>query len=157
MRARIAVGAATIACILVLAGCTVWGEHKPTVWTDVTGGESLERIFWHQLVGKNWADIESHLAPNFVLVTPDGNFDRSAAIEHWKQLEIRDYSLGEVRTELSGNTYTISYILNLRGTINGKPLPKAPLRAMTVWQRQVREQWIEIAHSAMPASSTESR
>lgn len=154
MRARIASFAVCGMSIFLLIGCTVWGEHKPTAWTDVTGGESLERVFWKELSSKHWNELESHLAPNFVLVTPDGSFDRAGAIEHWKQLEIHDYSLGELRTELSGNTYTVTYILNIRGKINGEPIPNVPIRAMTVWQRQVREQWNEIAHSAMPVSSS---
>jgi Domain of unknown function (DUF4440) len=156
---RRAVTAAMIFIMIAsLAGCTVWGEHKPTVWTDVTGGESLEKVFWRQVQAKNWIDLESHLAPNFVLTIPTGTFDRAAAIEHWKQLQLNDYSLGELQSQLNGNTYTVTYILNIRGVINGKSVPTAPLRAMSVWQRQVREQWVMLAHSATPmTTSNESR
>ena len=135
-------------------GCTVWGEHKPTAWTDVTGGESLERVFWHQVQAKQWTDLESRLAPTFVLSIPAGTFDRAAAIERWKQLQLHDYSLGELQSQLNGNTYTVTYILNVRGIMNGKPVPPTPFRAMSVWQRQVREQWVMLAHSAMPLSSS---
>ena len=65
----------------------------------MTGGESLERVFWHELQAKHWPDLEQRLAPTYVLITPDGTFDRDRAIEHWKQLEIKEYSLGEVKTE----------------------------------------------------------
>jgi hypothetical protein len=148
---------AFITCGLLL-GCTVWGEHKPSAWTDVTGGESLERIFWHEVQAQHWTELESHLAPNFVLTIPTGTFDRAAAIEHLKQLQLRDYSLGELQSQLNGNTYTVTYTLNVRGTADGKPVPGAPLRAMSVWQRQVREQWVMLAHSATPmTASNESR
>jgi Domain of unknown function (DUF4440) len=150
---------ATLAFILVasFAGCTVWGEHKPTVWTDITGGESLERVFWHEVQAKHWNDLESHLAPNFVLTIPTGTFERAAALEHLKQLQLHDYSIGELQSQLNGNTYTVTYVLNIRGTADGTPVP-APLRAMSVWQRQVREQWVMLAHSAMPmAKGNESR
>jgi hypothetical protein len=141
-----------------LTGCTVWGEHKPTVWTDVTGGESLERVFWHEIQAQHWSDLELHLAPNFVLTIPPGTFDRAAALEHFKELQLRDYSIGELQSQLNGNTYTVTYILNIRGAINGKSVPTAPLRAMSVWQRQVREQWVMLAHSATPmTTSNESR
>jgi hypothetical protein len=147
---RRAVTAAMIFIMIAsLAGCTVWGEHKPTVWTDVTGGESLEKVFWRQVQAKNWIDLES---------IPTGTFDRAAAIEHWKQLQLNDYSLGELQSQLNGNTYAVTYILNIRGVINGKSVPTAPLRAMSVWQRQVREQWVMLAHSATPmTTSNESR
>ena len=153
MKLRVAKCLPVFLWLLALTGCTVWGEHKPTAWTDITGGESLERVFWHEVQAKHWAELESRLAPNFVLVTPDGTFDRTAAIEHLKGLDVRDYSIGELQSQLNGNTYTVSYILNLRGTLDGKTVP-APLRAMSVWQKQVREQWVAIAHSAMPLRST---
>ena len=152
MQARIAIGAFTLVFLAALLGCTVWGEHKPSAWTDVTGGESMERVFWHEVQAKHWADLESRLAPNFVLTIPSGTFDRAGAIEHWKQLQVRDYSLGELQSQLNGNTYTVTYILHVRGVMNGKPGPASPLRAMSVWQRQVREQWLMIAHAATPVS-----
>jgi hypothetical protein len=155
---RMAAAALSFFILASLAGCTVWGEHKPTAWTDITGGESLERVFWHEVQAKHWTILESHLAPNFVLTIPTGTFDRAAALEHLKQLQIQDYSLGELQSQLNGNTYTVTYILNIRGIADGKPVPATPLRAMSVWQRQVREQWIMLAHSATPvATSNESR
>ena len=154
MLKRIAACGSILGLLLALSGCTLWGEHKPTAWTDVTGGESLERVFWHEVQAKHWSDLETRLAPNFVLITPAGTYDRAAALEHWKQLDLTDYSLGELESQLNGNTYTVTYVLNLRATVNGKAVPSRPLRAMTVWQRQVREQWLMIAHSATPASDT---
>jgi hypothetical protein len=151
---RVVTAALMLVLLASLAGCTVWGEHKPTVWKDVTGGESLERVFWHEVQAKHWTDLESRLAPNFVLTTPSGTFDRGAALEHWKDLQVQDYSLGELQSQLNGNTYTVTYILNIHASRDGRSLPTAPLRAMSVWQRQVREQWVMLAHSAMPLSAT---
>jgi hypothetical protein len=138
-----------LSLVLPLAGCTMWREHKPHVWKDVTGGESLERVFWHQLKAKNWPELESHLASTYVLVTPEGTLDRAAAIERWKQLEIQDYSLGDFIVELNGNTYVVSYTLTVRGKLAGQALPATPIHAMTVWQQYARD-WLAIAHSAAP-------
>jgi len=138
-----------------LLGCTVWGEHKPTVWTDITGGESLEKVFWHEVQAKHWSDLETRLAPNFVLSIPTGTFDRAAAIEHFKQLDLHDYSLGELQSQLNGNTYTVTYLLSVRGEIHAKSIPPATFRSMSVWQRQVREQWVMLAHSATPLSKSD--
>lgn len=135
--------------VTVLAGCTMWGEHKPRGWKDVTGGESLERVFWQELKAKNWPELESHLASTYVLVTSEGTLDRAAAIERWKQLEIQDYSLGDFRIELNGNTYVVSYTLTIRGKLAGDSLPATPIHAMTVWQQYARD-WLAIAHSASP-------
>ena len=147
---RAVTSALAFAFLASLIGCTVWGEHKPTAWTDITGGESLENVFWREVQAKHWTDLESHLAPNFVLTIPTGTFDRAAALDHFRQLQLHDYSIGELQSQLNGNTYTVTYILNIRGVINGRSVPAAPLRAMSVWQRQVREQWVMLAHSATP-------
>lgn len=154
MPMRIATSALILLALAGLLGCTVWGEHKPTAWTDVTGGESLERIFWHEVEAGHWAELESRMAPNFVLITSQGAFDRAAAIEHWKQLQLQDFSLGELQSQLNGDTYTVVYILNIREMVHGKPVPIAPYRALTVWQRQAKEEWVMIAHSATPLSSS---
>ena len=136
----------------VLTACTVWPEHKPQAWTDVTGGESLERAFWHDLKAKNWRDLGPHLASTYVLVTSDGTFDKDGALARWQQLDIQDYSLGDFTVQLNGNAYVISYTVSMNGTIAGKPLPTTPFRAMTVWQQYARD-WLELAHSATPVTN----
>lgn len=118
----------------------------------MTGGESLERAFWNDLKAKNWKDLEPHFAANYVLVTPEGTFDHSQALERWKQLDLQEYSLGDFNIQLNGNAYIVSYTVTLRGTFAGKPLPANPIRAMTVWQQYARL-WLTLAHSAMPSSS----
>ena len=144
--------AALFIAMLTLASCTMWPERKPQAWTDVTGGESLERAFWHDLKAKNWRDIEPHLAATYVLVTPDGTFDRTAALERWRQLDIQDYSLGEFTVQLNGNAYVVSYTVTMKGTLAGKTLPSTPIRAMTVWQQYARD-WLALAHSATPTAT----
>jgi len=64
-----------------LPGCTVWRETKPNAWTDVTGGESLERVFWREVKSKDWAGVEQHLAGNYVFASPSGVYDAAEAIE----------------------------------------------------------------------------
>ncbi len=139
--------------IAMLTSCSVWPERKPQKWSDVTGGESLERAFWNDLKAKNWKDLEMHIAATYLLVTPGGTLERAQALERWKQLEIQDYSLGDFNIQLNGNAYIVSYVVTLRGTLAGKPLPSAPIRAMTVWQQYARL-WLALAHSAAPASNT---
>jgi Domain of unknown function (DUF4440) len=134
---------------VMLTGCTVWGEHKPSAWTDVTGGESMERVFWRQVKAKDWAGVEQHLAGNYVLSSPSGVYDAAEAIEHWKQLEIEDYSLGDFNVQLNANAYVVTYTASVRGKLAGQPLPPGPVRAMTVWQ-QVARNWVAIAHSVAP-------
>jgi Domain of unknown function (DUF4440) len=151
MRARFVVLNCTLIVILLSSACTMWNEHPAKVWTDVTGGESLEHVLWRDIKAKNWKDLEPHLAPNFVLVTPSGSFDRLAAMEHWKGLDLEDYSLGDFNIQLNGDTYVVSYIVHMRGHRGEHQVTQNPLRTMTVWQHQGRE-WLMLAHSASPAA-----
>ena len=137
--------------IVLFPACTVWNERPAKTWNDATGGESLERVLWQNIKAKKWNDIEPRLAPNFVLVTPSGSYDRLAALEHWKGLNVQDYTLGEFDIQLNGDTYVVSYIANLRGERSGRQLREDPIRVMTVWQQQGRE-WLMLAHSASPAA-----
>ena len=143
--------AALLTVVLALSSCTMWPERKPIAWTDVTGGESLERAFWHDLKAKNWKDLEPHLAVTYVLVTPNGTFDRESSLARWKQLDIQDYALGEFTVQLNGNAYVVSYTVTVKGTLAGKALPSIPIRAMTVWQQHTRD-WLAVAHSATPVA-----
>ena len=137
-----------LVCTLVLTGCTLWREHPVSKWADVTGGEGLERSFWNEVKAKNWGELERHIAANYVCITPHGRLDRSAALEHIRQLELSEYSLGEVQVELDGNTMVVTYSIRLRASGNGA-VPAAPVQMMTVWQQQ-KMGWTAIAQAVSP-------
>jgi len=131
---------------LSLAACTVWREHPVTAWSDATGGEGVERMFWKDVKTANWKDLERHLAPKFVALTPEGKLDRAAALDRLRQYKLEEFSLGEVQTELHGSTFVVTYDITLSGTSAGQPLPSAPMRVMTVWQQQ-KMGWMAIAQT----------
>src|SRR3954462_14388687 len=82
-------------CLVVPAvGC--WEEKQPATWKSATGPEALEKLFWDEVKAKNWAEIERHVGPTFVAVNSRGALDRAALMERVKQLDIDDYSLGNV-------------------------------------------------------------
>jgi len=135
--------------MLLLSGCTVWGEHPVRHWPDATGGEGLERSYWNDVKAKQWDELERHLASNYVLFTPEeGRLDRPAALAHLQPLRLDEYSLGDLQTELNGQTLVVTYSITMRGTFNGQPLPSAPVRMMTVWQQQ-KSGWMAIAHTVI--------
>jgi len=138
-----------LSLLLVVGGCSVWHEHEASKWSDTTGGESLERMFWKDVKAKNWTELSRHFAGNFTAYTPEeGRFDRATMQEHLQQLQLDDYSLGDMQTELSGTTFVVTYTITMRGTFAGQPLPTAPIRMMSVWQEQKRN-WVMIAHSVI--------
>ena len=130
----------------VFPGCTVWNERPAKSFSDATGGEGLERVFWREVKAQHWNEVERSLASNFVSVTPSGQLDRAATLEHLKQLRLQDYSLGEFKTELNSNMFVVTYTATMRGSGNAQPLPEHPVHMMTVWQQQ-KAGWVAIAHS----------
>jgi len=158
MRPRIAVEASPLSLMFVLmfvlafaSACTFYGDHPARALSEATGGEALERVFWKDVQAANWAEVERAIASNYVGMTPSGTLDRSATLEQYRRWQLRDYALGDLKTELNGNTVVVTYTVTLNGvTSNGtggsQPLPSAPQHMMTVWQQQ-KAGWVAIAHS----------
>jgi len=140
-----------ILLLLAAPACTFFGEKPAKTLSEATGGEGLERVFWENVKGAKWVELDRALASNYVGVSPGGMLDREAALAHYRQMQLKDYSLGDLKTEMNGNTFVVSYTITFNGTIgssNGgsQPLPSTPQHMMTVWQQQ-KSGWIEIAHS----------
>ena len=160
MRPRIAVEPlplslmSVLICVLAFTpACTFYGDHPARALSEATGGEGLERVFWKNMQAANWAEVERALASNYAGVAPSGTLDRSATLEQYHGWQLKDYALGELKTELNGTTFVVTYTITLNGTLNGtgglQPLPSAPQHMMTVWQQQ-KAGWVAIAHSVSP-------
>jgi len=139
-----------LAAVLMLPACTVWREHPgSSKWTDATGGEGLERSFWKEVKAKRWNELEHHLASNYVAISPQrGRLDKTAALAQIQQLQLDDYTLGDLQGEMNSDTFVVTYTVAMRGKLSGQPLPTEPLRMMTVWQRE-KAGWMAIAHSVL--------
>jgi len=136
---------ALLAALACLAGCTLYGEHKVVNhWADATGGISFERSFWEDVKSKKWDELSRHVAGNYLLTTPQGTLHHDEALERLRHLDLKNYTLSEVHSELNGNTFVVVYDLTLEGTSDGKPLTNEPSRVMTVWQHQGKG-WLAIA------------
>ena len=125
----------------------MWAERPVKNWSDATGGEGSERNFWQEIKNKNWVELERHIAGNYVCVTASGSRNRADSIERLKQLQLDEYSLGEFQVELNAHTLVVAYIVTMKGSFNGQPLPANPVRVMGVWH-QHKSGWMAIAHSA---------
>jgi len=132
------------------SACTFYGEHPAHAFSEATGGEGLERVFWKDVQAANWIEVERALASNYSGIAPGGTLDRSATLEQYRQWQLKDYALGDLKTELNGSTIIVTYTITLNGSLNGtsgsQPLPSTPQHMMTVWQHQ-KAGWVEIAHS----------
>lgn len=124
----------------------MWPKHAVATWKNATGGETFERSFWRDVKDRNWDEVEHHLAANCVWVTPGGRQDRAAALQYLQTLRVKNYAIGDLQSELNGDTFVVSYTLSVEGTAGGETLPSDPIRMMTVWQHE-KSGWVAIAHS----------
>ena len=101
----------------------MWREHPGhSKFKDATGGEGLERSFWKEVKAKRWNALERHLAGNYVSVSPEeGRFDNVSTLAHLQQLQLDDFSLGDLQTELNTETFVVTYIFAMRGTFRASP------------------------------------
>jgi len=128
---------------LIATGCSVWGKQAPG-FAGATGGEKLQRAFLDEIKHKNWTEVERRLSANFVLVTPAGVFDRPAAMERIRNLELKGYTLADVDIRPQGADVVISYLISVDGTMKGEALPSGPQRVVSTWQ-EVSGHWILIS------------
>jgi hypothetical protein len=134
--------------LLLLSACTVYSEHPVKTFSDATGGEGLERAFWRDVQKQDWKDVERHLAGNFVYATPGKTLERAEALELFQQMQIQEYSIGDLSTEMNRDAFVVTYAVTLRGTRHGQAFPDQPQRRMSVWQQQ-KNGWVMIAHTVM--------
>jgi hypothetical protein len=134
--------------VLWSSGCTVYGEHPVKAIADATGGVGFEQAFWRDIKTQNWKDLDQHISANFVYVTPAGRLERAAALEEIRRMQVQQYSIGNLETEMNGNTFVVTYTIILRGSLQGQVFLDQPQRRMTVWQQQ-KSSWVAIAHSVL--------
>ena len=136
-----------ILSLLIETGCTMFAERPANSFVEATGGEGLERVFWKSVAAGNWKEVERVLASNYAGLNANGTVDKSAALDQYRQWQLKEYSLGDVKTELNGTTIVVTYTITLNGSVGAQPLPSTPQHMMSVWQQQ-KSGWIEIAHNA---------
>ncbi len=134
-----------VAVLLLLAGCT--GTPKHPAWTNATGAEQCERLMWQSIQNKQWHEVDHHLAPLFMGVNTAGqSLDHAAWIEHWKQAQVKDYSLGELSAQPAGTDVVVSYIVHFNDGAVGRIPPGSGVRVVSVWQ-SVKKGWVLISQT----------
>jgi hypothetical protein len=146
MRPRLVVAPILIISMMLVSACTFYGNHPARAFSEATGGEGLERVFWKNVQAAKWTEVERALASNYLGSVPGGSLDRAATLAQYRQWQLKDYSLGDLKTELNGSTIVVTYTITLHGTAGSEALPAAPQHMMTVWQQQ-KSGWVAIAHS----------
>ena len=146
---RVAALVLLLGTLLSFEGCTVYGEHPVVTIADATGGAGFEQALWRDIKAHDWKDLDRHIASNFVYLTSEGRLERAAALEQLHSMRVLEYSIGDLDSEMNGNTFVVTYAIVLRGDAgNGQSFADQPQRRITVWQQQ-KSGWVAIAHSVL--------
>ena len=135
-------------CWAFSAGCTIWPQ-KPAAWSNATGAEQFERLWWQDVRDKNWNEIEQRMSGTYTAQIGGKALDRAQMLERLKQMQVSEFSLGDVNVQPSGDATVITYFLDMRGSAGGQPMERKHAAMMTVWQHQKRG-WVQIARSEGP-------
>jgi hypothetical protein len=128
--------------------CTIW-KNPPRGWAGATGGEQLERQLWKEISQQHWSSVQRHMATNFILAVPSGFHGSNEAVEYWKQLALKDYSLGNFQVQPNGADITVTYTI----TAATPGVEQDPVYVMSVWQ-EVGSRWLLMAQSVHPAKAS---
>ena len=115
-------------------------------WKNATGAEAFERLFWQEVKAKNWLEVEAHLASNFVYQDKNGRVNKEKFVSDLKETDLKDLTIGDIEVTGTGTDAVVTYSAQFSGTYQGKPLPSAPMRIMTLWQ-QHKGGWVAVAMS----------
>ena len=141
--------------VMVLLGaisaCSMW-KQPAKGWNGATSGEQLEKLWWADYKARNFVEMNKHVSETAMATTASGSFDKKAWFAHLQEVQLEDYALGEVEVQSNGADLMVSYVISLKGSFRGQPLP-ARERMLTVWQ-QVGKGYLIVAHSAVPLPET---
>jgi Domain of unknown function (DUF4440) len=137
-------------CIVLMLPVIACTEGKPPQsqgWSEATGAEAYERLWWKAIQDRDFKTAELHLAPAYMLTTPAGIVGHDKAMQYFQNLDLTSVTMGDVQVQPDGADMVVSYV----ATMGTKASP-APQRfyMTTVWQ-QVKKGWIAIAHTEAAA------
>src|ERR1700716_1763889 len=113
MRLRLA--APLLLSLMLGMPCTTAKERPARTFSEATGAEALERIFWKQIQSGNWVELDRVIASNFVGVAPGALLDRAEILDQYRQWKLTDFAIGDLKTEMNGPTFIVTYTITLNG------------------------------------------
>lgn len=137
----------TLAAALVFSSvaCTMWSKPAKG-WSGATGGENIEKLFWDDVVNKNFAKVEAHVASSFSGIGPAGPMDRAAFLQQLHSQPITAVTLSDCTNRLNGADVIIACISQRTGATPEK------VSTLSVWQ-EYKKGWLLVAHSEVPIAN----
>lgn len=109
-------------------------------------GEKLLHQFWDDMAKQNVAAVDKYMAPGFQSVHEDGARDRAGELALLKGLNIKKYTLSNVKETENGPVIVVTYLVSTQEAIDGKVLPSKPTPRLTAWLK-TGQGWQLILHA----------
>jgi len=137
-----------LSLLLPLAACTEGKPPQSQNWSQATGAEAYERLWWKAIQDGDFKTAKWRLASIYTLTTPSGIQDREQAEHYFEKMNLTSINLGELEVKPHGADMVVTYVATVQ--TRSSPGPQR-FYMMTVWQ-EAKKGWMAIAHSEVPAS-----
>ena len=138
-----------IALALSTLSCTEGKPPQSQAWSAATGAEAYERLWWKAVQDRDFQTAERRMASIYTLTTATGIKEKDQALQYFQGLDLGSISIGELQVKPEGPDMVVSYTAMLQTKAASTP---QRFYMTTVWQ-EVKNGWIAIAHSEVPAAS----
>ena len=143
MPAMFARAALAVTLVFSSVACTMWSKPAKG-WAGATGGENIEKLFWDDVVNKNFTKVEAHVSSSFAGSSPAGPMDRAAFLQQLRSQPITAVNLSDCATHLNGADVIIACVVQRTGARPEK------VSTLSVWQ-EYKKGWLMVAHSEAPS------
>lgn len=145
MPRMLARAAVALTLLISSVACTMWSKPAKG-WSGATGGENIEKLFWDDVINKDFARVDAHVASSFSGSGPNGPVDRDAFLQQLRAQPITAVTLTGCSTHLNGGDVIIACVAERTGAT------PARVSTLSVWQ-EYKKGWLLVAHSEAPVAS----
>jgi hypothetical protein len=105
-----------------------------------------DRRAYEAIKRKDWDAFAAMLADEQLYVTSDGVYDKAAAVEGLKKLDIKEYTLSDFKTvNAAPDVVIVTFTARGSATYDGKAMPDAASRETTAWVKR-GDKWLSAFH-----------
>lgn len=117
--------------------------NVPALNSEIT---DKEKAVWEAIKKKDAAGFAAMLADDFIYISSDGVYDKTATVNGVKPMEVTELTLSDWKTVmLDKDAAVVTYTVNMKGTSGGKPMPPGSMRASSAWVNRGGK-WVGVYH-----------
>ena len=132
--------------LAILVATPMFAGEKTEKETDDTFGEKAVTQLWTMLAKGDVVSLDKLMAEGFQSVHRDGPRDKKGELDLIKNLNIKDYELGNFKTTRHNDIYIVTYTVSVAENIDEKQLKKTKAERMSIFAK-TSQGWQWLAHA----------